>query len=496
MISELVRTLPRLPTSVVVYDLETSGLSPEYDQIFQIAALRTDQSFCDPIDQASTLELRARRQPWVIPSPVALLVTRIEPTVLSSGLLHHELLVQTETFFRARPSMFLTYNGIKFDERFLRNALYRSLCRPYLTQTSGSTRADLMLMTQAISVLDPGVIKVPMSEKGRSTYRLGAICRANGIEFPEATAHDALADVRATLALARHLKQVAPLWFDHTLALADKSYSASILRPGTSIFRLGVYGGTPVLRVFGVVESVEGDANARVCVDLTINPDEYLNLPIDQLCKWSAQRPSPLAVIRVNAQEMVFAADEPIASDALLPLARSIGKKGEVVSLRELQDRGKHIAGADDFIDRLHTIVAERRATLVASPHADEQLYSGGFASDADYRCVERARSLYGEQRHQCLASIADQRLKEFILRIAYEEGASQGDDGLRARMQEWAHQRILGPADAPWRTIAAARNEIVEALPTASDDQRQRLSAIEAWLAELEVVASATIVG
>ena len=177
MITALRKALVRLPTSVVAYDIETSGLIPEYDQVLQVAALRTDQQFSVPVDETSTLELRARRQPWVVPSPTAMVVTRIDPDMLSIGLFHHELIAQTQKFFLETPSLFLTDNGIKFDERFMRTAFFRSLCRPYVTQTNGAMRADLMIIAQAISVLDPSAITVPISDKGRPTFRLGMMCR-------------------------------------------------------------------------------------------------------------------------------------------------------------------------------------------------------------------------------------------------------------------------------------------------------------------------------
>lgn len=102
-----------------------------------------------------------------------MLVTRMDPKSFSSGLLHHEMMKAVETVFRARLSIYLTYNGLKFDERFLRKALFRSLCRAYLTQATGSTRADLMVMAQAISVLDPDVVCVLALGRARKQDRRG-----------------------------------------------------------------------------------------------------------------------------------------------------------------------------------------------------------------------------------------------------------------------------------------------------------------------------------
>ena len=50
---------------VVFYDLETTGLSPAYNQPLQFAAIRTDDSFAE----IERVNLRCRIAPHIIPSP-------------------------------------------------------------------------------------------------------------------------------------------------------------------------------------------------------------------------------------------------------------------------------------------------------------------------------------------------------------------------------------------------------------------------------------------
>ena len=494
MITSLLATLVRLPTSIVVYDIETSGLSPEYDQIFQIAALRSDHSFSEPSSKKSILELRARRQPWIVPSPAAMLVTRMDPITLSSGLFHHEMIAAAEDYLRARPAIYLTYNGLKFDERFLRNALFRSLCRPYLTQSKGSTRADLMVMAQAISVLDPQAVIVPKTESGRPTFRLGALCRVNNIDFPDEIAHDALADVRATLALARHLKNSSPRLFDQTLALSDKEHAASVLRPGNALYRLAVFGGRPSVRAYAVIDHTEDDSNGRLCVDLSDDPSNYLALGVDNLSKWMAKRPSPLATLRSNAHEMVF----PIRSDISSQLHSHIRckAKGQITPPIELlQERADKIARNAAFVDRLHTVIAEQQAALTPRPHVDSQLYSGGFAPDSDFH---HARSILADAHvnihPSSLEPLRDPRLREFASRILYEAAAGGLDEPTHRRLETWKCERLLGPADAPWRTIAAAREELGKLRQAVKETDQSRLLEIDEWLSALEADARRTL--
>ena len=56
----------------IFYDTETSGINVAFDQILQFAAILTDEHFVE-IDR---LEIRCQILSWVIPSPIAMLVTR------------------------------------------------------------------------------------------------------------------------------------------------------------------------------------------------------------------------------------------------------------------------------------------------------------------------------------------------------------------------------------------------------------------------------------
>jgi hypothetical protein len=57
----------------VFYDLETTGVSPAYNQPLQFAAIRTDDSFVE----IERVNLRCRIAPHIIPSPQALIVTGV-----------------------------------------------------------------------------------------------------------------------------------------------------------------------------------------------------------------------------------------------------------------------------------------------------------------------------------------------------------------------------------------------------------------------------------
>jgi DNA polymerase III epsilon subunit-like protein len=207
---------PVLPLTFVFYDTETSALSKAFDQILQIAAVRTDGDLNIGDEADNSFTLRARRVPWVVPSPAAMVVTRLTPTGLEvQPLSSYELLAEVTQRFEAwSPAIFIGHNTIRFDEEILRHGLVATLQAPYITQLNGNMRADTLIMLHTVHLLTPGSINIPMVASATATldgsaenapkavrhrprFRLGDIARANAITLNEADAHDALAGVSA-----------------------------------------------------------------------------------------------------------------------------------------------------------------------------------------------------------------------------------------------------------------------------------------------------------
>ena len=66
--------------SFIFYDTETSGLNKLFGQIFQYAAILTDENF-QILDQ---FEIKSRRMPHIVPEPGAMLVTGVTPEQLEN----------------------------------------------------------------------------------------------------------------------------------------------------------------------------------------------------------------------------------------------------------------------------------------------------------------------------------------------------------------------------------------------------------------------------
>jgi DNA polymerase III epsilon subunit-like protein len=141
----------------VLYDLETTGLNPRYDQPVQFAAVRLD----DDLQEKDAIELLGRPQNHILPSPGALLTHgRGIQTILEAPLSHYQLMAAIEAQAAAWGQATWTgYNSIRFDEEFLRHSHYCALRQPYMTQFNGNGRGDVMRLAQLAGALDPGTLR-------------------------------------------------------------------------------------------------------------------------------------------------------------------------------------------------------------------------------------------------------------------------------------------------------------------------------------------------
>jgi len=135
----------------VFYDFETSGLNFYFDQPIQLAAKLVDDQF-NVIDQINE---KCRLRDGVIPSPTAMLITKTDLEDLDNRQSFYDFMDKVHNKFSSwSPAVFIGYNNINFDEKFLRSSFFQSLHAPYLTNTNNNSRSDLFKIILAICNLE------------------------------------------------------------------------------------------------------------------------------------------------------------------------------------------------------------------------------------------------------------------------------------------------------------------------------------------------------
>ena len=201
------------------HDYETFGVNPRRDRPAQFAAIRTD---ADLNEVGDPLMLYCQPAPDFLPDPQSCLITGITPQIcFERGILETQFAAQIEAEFAQENTIGVGYNTIRFDDEITRFMLWRNLRDPYAREwQNGCGRWDLLDVVRAAYALRPEGLEWPTKPEGGVSFKLGDLAAANGLLH--ASAHDALSDVRATIALARKLKDAQPRLFDFCFGLHRK----------------------------------------------------------------------------------------------------------------------------------------------------------------------------------------------------------------------------------------------------------------------------------
>ncbi|PIQ43312.1 MAG: exodeoxyribonuclease I [Gammaproteobacteria bacterium CG11_big_fil_rev_8_21_14_0_20_46_22] len=188
------------------YDIETTGLNPAFDQVLQFAAIRTDETF-NTLDEK---EIVIRLRDDIVPAPGAVLTHQISPENMQEGLPEVEGIRAIHALMNEPGTVSLGYNTLGFDDEFLRFGFYRNLLTPYTHQFANQcARMDIFPITVLFYLFGECDLRWPMLD-GRVSLKLENINAENNLASGQA--HDAMVDVRATLALARRLKANTAMW--------------------------------------------------------------------------------------------------------------------------------------------------------------------------------------------------------------------------------------------------------------------------------------------
>lgn len=398
------------------YDAETTDADVKHAQIVQFATVQTDRN----LNEASRHEILVRRLPYILPSREALNVIGLSGTQLDdpSRISEYDASLKIERLIKAQygsPKIFLTFNGIHFDDELIRTVMFRNLRNPYVTSGKDTFRVDVLnLVRVAVSAI-PGIINVPVKDDGSNNWKLEALAPANGIEI---VAHDALGDCVATLDLAKVIKTKAEwLWKQVVTAGNAKKVEArlaSAQREGRTVW-LYTHFGAPDL---------------APCKVLTTNGQRRWFL--------ADARRDDLPTDPETAESLLFTKDTPIHS-IRASAAPFIFEDSEAHRILGGLDRGKlaerewDIKGIDDVRQSVAEAIVNRTYETPPNQTSEERIYNG-FSSDAD---KARTRLFHDADTWSERAKIRfdDDRLADFAGRLvvlAHDEGHAVSAEDLR----------------------------------------------------------------
>ncbi|NUU01886.1 exodeoxyribonuclease I [Herbaspirillum robiniae] len=450
------------------HDYETFGVVPRRDRPAQFAAVRTDAELNEI---GEPIMIYCRPAPDFLPDPVSCLITGITPQhCLEQGLPEHEFAAQIEQALAEPGTIGVGYNTIRFDDEVTRFMFWRNLIDPYAREwQNGCGRWDLLDVVRLCYALRPEGIHWPTKEDGSVSFKLEQLSKANGLVHE--AAHDALSDVRATIALARLIREKNPRLFDFALALHKKDKAAA---------EIGLPVNKPFLHVSGMFPVANGclalmwplgmhptNKNEVIAWDLSADPTELATLDAAAVRErmFSKRDALPEGVTRLPVKS-IHLNKSPMVVGSLKTL--SAARAAELGIDVEAALRHADLAAALPDLSALWREVFHREPE--GTPDVDEDLY-GGFIGNGDRRQLQQLRSLPAQELARTSVAFDDARLNEILFRYR----ARNFPDTLSAEeAQHWEEHRAARLFDGAGgaRTIAQLFEEI-DRLQEEADDER-----------------------
>ncbi|MEO1888651.1 MAG: exodeoxyribonuclease I [Cycloclasticus sp.] len=427
------------------YDYETTGIDPARDRVVQFAGIRTDINF-NQIAEPDVFYCKLHDD--ILPHPEACLITGISPQLANEkGLLECDFIQRIHQQFSTPQTCVVGYNSIRFDDEFTRNLLYRNFFDPYAREwKSGNSRWDLIDVVRLTHALRPDGINWPTREDGSTSFRLEALTKANGISHE--SAHDALSDVVATIALAKLIKQKQPKLYSWGLGLRDKKKAAE---------SLDLINHTAVVHVsskysankncLGIVMPIAKhpvNSNGVIAFDLTSDPQALIDLSAEAIHKRLYTATADLAegeqriglkTVHINKSPMLA---------PLNTLTDSIRDKLNI-DLDACEENRQRILKAN-IADKLSKVFSINEFETATDP--DLMLYGGGFFSHVDVRNMAQIRGCDKDNLTELDLAFEDERLDEMLFRYRARNYPESLSDAEQARRQDYRHECLTKQHD------------------------------------------------
>ncbi len=424
------------------HDYETFGANTRRDRPAQFAGIRTDAELNEI---GEPLMIYCQPAPDYLPDPQSCLITGITPQLcLERGLPEHAFAARIEAEFAQPATIGVGYNTIRFDDEITRFMFWRNLMDPYAREWQNQCgRWDLLDVVRMTYALRPEGIEWPRKEDGSPSFRLEDLSRANGLAHD--AAHDALSDVRATIALARLIRQRQPRLFEFALGLHKKDRVAAELRLPTT-----QEAARPFLHVSGMFPAERGclgimwplashptNKNELIAWDLAHDPSELALLDAEtaRLRMFTRSSDLPDGVTRLPIKT-VHLNKSPMVVGNVNTLTAQTSQRWGI----DLEAAAAHAESARALPD-----LSELWKAVFSRPHegeatdVDQDLY-GGFVGNEDRRRLNRLRALPPEELAQERTGFDDERLAELVWRYRARNFPHTLDE---ADQERWEQHRV-----------------------------------------------------
>ncbi|GAB1261102.1 exodeoxyribonuclease I [Aurantivibrio plasticivorans] len=466
------------------HDYETWGEVPNQDKPSQFAGVRTDEAlnvvgeplciYCQPPEDS-------------LPKPMACMVTGITPQkALAEGLPDYQFMAAIHRELSQPGTCGVGYNSIRFDDEVTRNGLFRNFYDPYEREwRNGNSRWDIIDMVRLTYALRPEGIEWPINEEtGAPSFKLELLSAANGLAHE--SAHDALSDVYATIALAKLIKDKQPNLFDYAYRMRSKREVAKLI---------DLHSFKPLLHISSKYPATQGCAalvmplakhpvnqNGVIVFDLSADPQMLLDLSAEEIAKRlftkredleeGAER-VPLKVVHFNKSPMLVT---PKMVDA---------KAEERLSIDKQQcDQHWQLLRQYDITKKLHDVFS---MTEFAEPTDPEQRLYQDFLNDQDKATLNEVRQADAKTLANTTYSFYDKRMPELLFRYKARNFPSSLTEEEAKQWQDYCAEKFQSSDSDTAMTASEVLQQIDELLGDAdcAEERKPVLEQLKAFVHE-----------
>ena len=425
----------------VFYDFETTGTHTAFDQPLQFAAIATDEN----LKELERVDLRCQLAPHILPSPFAMHVTGVKPEqLLDKNFLNYFEFAQTIQALTEKwaPACWLGYNTIAFDEQILRQMFYQNL-QPniYATQLFGNVRQDLMKMIFAVYADAPEILKWPLGENGKISFKLDRLAPING--FSHENAHDALNDVEATIFIFRLIKERAPRLFENLMSSTEKHFISAQLKQFKPMSVSLRFGGHPPKNYVGCYcgES-KTNSNQIGFLDLeALNISDLKSMGKEEITAAVQDSPKLIRALSINKAETF--------RELINPTNEILEKCAFLQTNSEFQ-----MMVSDALDNRFEPID-------VSKLEVEEKIYSG-FFENTDRHLLDQFQGATWSDRAELIKSFKDDRLRQLGQRLLAFYAPDLLSNDQKSRFTEFLQSRWKATGeDVKWNTIDKVASDL-----------------------------------
>ena len=466
--------------NIVVGDLETSETNVNMLSVLEASFVIYDDRFQE-LDEP--FHQTARIRPTCVPSLGACLTTGIRTDkLIGANNSSFELAVKIHnTLSKWGSYCTIGQNFIQFDHEVLVRMFHKSLIPDiWLLKKLPKKMMDTLFLARASKLIDNESLKCEVSDKGSDLFKLGSLCKMNGI--PHENSHSSAGDVQATASLAKLIKERVPELWEQGLKTAHKTEAKKFIEKSKIISHVAYFYGRA--RWYGLKFCFFNNFDYARLWDLRVSPEDYLNLNYNDLKKALSKTPKVIRTVKPSKFDICMNCSYAFNSEPY-------SKIGET----ELRRRATILDSNPNFIELIKTIdndeIEEKQSMDQTELIPEFRLYKDGFASKKDEETLKLFHKMEWKDRAKLFDRWENKKYAWFNKVLLFEERPELLSKSVFNEVRDEFSRRLHTTDDVSWHTFPKFAKEFADygtKFEKEKDEKKlQLLNEYDAYVTEME---------